>query len=296
MGLSINLAQRTEQKPRKAFTLVELLVVIAIIAVLLAILLPALAGIKAAARRVQCSSRLSDIGKAFGMYLGGSDQDLPTLEFYRPEENVIHHYYAYKRSDPYASAGDIWVHMGCLYAAGLIDNPLTFYCPASENWEDEYKRNCNPIWGQRPFESSFLKAIWGYTYWPMSKQNYTQTEYDQIASYAHGSSSQSNYLPHYPKSPAKQADLDVGKALAADYTFHLIKGSGWNLNSLFPDGHVLFQKQPCNAEGLGLWHDWHQWPTTVMNTTNGQWIDLVEQTRNVPRAVPLVLMMYALQP
>ena len=51
----------------RAFTLVELLVVIAIIAVLLAILLPSLSSIKLTARRLQCASKLSTMGKAFDM-------------------------------------------------------------------------------------------------------------------------------------------------------------------------------------------------------------------------------------
>ena len=71
--------QTTSKEPagNQGFTLIELLVVIAIIAILAALLLPALAGAKEKAQRIQCVNNMRQLGLSIQMYVGDSQDRMP---------------------------------------------------------------------------------------------------------------------------------------------------------------------------------------------------------------------------
>ena len=188
--------------------------------------------------------------------------------------------------------------MGCLFAAGLIDDGRACYCPATEGWFEEYRSYCDPPpWGTLPQNINYpptgngnqwVRAHRGYAYSPQSK-DFVKTN---VAAEVH-SNAVGLYQVGYPKTPVHVSKLLQNKAFAADYTFHAVKGTGWNLNAVFPDGHVTFQMQPKDpATDKSMYFRTAQYPSSVVDASG--WHDTAEQARSAQ--VTIAEFMFALQP
>ena len=128
---------------RKAFTLAELLVTIALIAVLICLLLPALAGAREQARRMQCAGNLRALSLAFEAYCHDNRGRFPGVASI-PQLEWDWIYWAPSQGDPFNEFAK-----GPLIRYTPTPDPRLFRCP-SDDWSAHVGAN-----GREPYRYSY---------------------------------------------------------------------------------------------------------------------------------------------
>jgi prepilin-type N-terminal cleavage/methylation domain-containing protein len=258
---------------RKAFTLVELLVVIAIIAVLLSILIGSLRHVKELGKRMRCANNARSLGMAVKLYADNFDGKLPNLESAvgTPDERIDHPYWIcrdFTGDTPRQWRTVFGFGCLCLRQTKLIDNPIMFYCPADDLWNDIYNAYAQPSgWGaakSTPNDPRYLVSAnpsnaqdiirITYVYYPETKKRLTVLP-------AGGAGTGSTYEVGYPGVALRITDLDSSKAMSCDNGGHSLGGTtkatddpeiNKGYNAVFGDGHVNFQPAPTRFDGVTM--------------------------------------------
>lgn len=124
---------------KKAFTLIELLVVIATIAILASMLLPALAAAKGKARRIECLSRLRQVGIATMLFVEDNEGRLPRSTHSATAHREQPWGYAlcvYLSSAPFVTPDAKWTNLlSTIYRCPVAQTPI---------WEWSFGKNVYP--------------------------------------------------------------------------------------------------------------------------------------------------------
>ncbi len=202
------------------------------------------------AKSLMCSTNMKVLGAALSAYVDIYDGQLASLENTSVYPTWTQHFYLLRRE--YTPGNNLWKHWGCLYAAGLVADGRTFYCPAASGSIDEYISYCDPApWGTLPQVSNmppqgngnqWVRATRGYLYWPQSTDTFKSNVSSEINSNAVGI-----YQVGCPKSATTLSMLDEGRAVGADLVYH--DDGPYMANVLFWDGSVVYRGAPTASDG-----------------------------------------------
>ncbi len=146
-----------KKRHRRAFTLVELLVVIAIIGILVALLLPAVQAAREAARRMQCTNNLKQIGVALHNY-HDVHKSLPALNVYRSHglsgEPLPYHHTVFTKILPFIEQQPLYSSIDHRFGSwNLATNaPMpfattripAFECPSDSGLDKAFRKGAAP--------------------------------------------------------------------------------------------------------------------------------------------------------
>lgn len=145
-----HLGQARAIAARRGFTLIDVLVSLGVIALIMSLLLPSMATVTEAGRRIVCQSNLRQLGTGVLQYAEDNmGLLLPTVYLQtgpgraapEPESTVELRVDLFRRNH-----ADAWDGLGVLYQVEQIDAPKVFYCPShrgdftyaeqAPNWRD----------------------------------------------------------------------------------------------------------------------------------------------------------------
>jgi len=213
-----------QNSSRRAFTLIELLVVIAIIAVLIGLLLPAVQAAREAARRIQCTNNLKQIGLALHNYVNTIGALPPTTLTY-VYKNFKSEWSVIARISPY-------LELGPMYAA--INYTVT--------WDDPQNTTASSLTIATllcPSDPDISAGLTSKGY-PEGRMSYGQVEGDWYVWWSAGPINRSAFSPNCSKTLAAFTDglsntLVFSESQIAYYQLRNCSSIGGMTPYIFPD-------------------------------------------------------------
>lgn len=249
-----------------AFTLTELLTVIVMLAILAAVLMPVLSSVRTGSMLASCANNLRQLGLGCNIYATENNGSLPILDWSvgtAPWENGQ----ACRVSAiPSTTIVQGPYNFAPLYFSSIVQNPLTFYCPAVQAGVFAYSTFTGPGYpwpsvppGYTVSSNPYIRI--GYNYYPESRQTQVLSDiYGQFTLpaliYANGGGGTAITFTAPGVSPnsvggepnqLKITQVNPNKAMGVDQITtwasipHQFRGQPYGLNALFPDSHVRFQ-------------------------------------------------------